>query len=143
MADLSLFEVTGFSMHPFLKAGERLLIKKIPVKDLKAGDIIIYRSDSQMVCHRLIKKARKREGYLLYARGDSSLSWSGSESIAEEMFLGKAISIIRDGRLVSLNHIIRQFSNRIIVVIGPLASRGGRIIGWCYNKLNRIKGLRR
>ena len=66
LADLSFFETTGFSMWPFLKAGEKLLIKKTPTENLKVGDIIIYRGDNQLVCHRLIKKIKQRERYLLY-----------------------------------------------------------------------------
>ncbi len=125
LADLSFFETTGFSMWPFLKAGEKLLIKKTPTEKLKVGDIIIYRADNQLVCHRLIKKIKEKEGYLLYVRGDSSVSWP--EPITEEMFLGKAISIIKNGKVVTLNQMKGQLINRLIVLVAPSVSWGIKI----------------
>ena len=125
LADLSFFETTGFSMWPFLKAGEKLLIKKTPTENLKVGDIIIYRANEQLVCHRLTKKIKQRERYLLHVRGDSSLS--SPEPITEEMFLGKAISIIKNGKIITLNQMKGQFINRLIVLVAPSVSRGIKI----------------
>jgi len=125
LADLSFFETTGFSMWPFLKAGEKLLIRKTPTENLKVGDVIIYRADDQLVCHRLIKKIKQRERYLLYIRGDSSVSWP--EPITEEMFLGKAISIIKNGKIVALNQMKGQLINRLIVLVAPSVSWGIKI----------------
>ena len=60
LTNLSFFETTGSSMWPFLRAGEKLIIKRTPTEDLKIGDIIIYRGKSQLVCHRLIKKIKEK-----------------------------------------------------------------------------------
>ncbi|MFH1191351.1 MAG: S24/S26 family peptidase, partial [Candidatus Omnitrophota bacterium] len=56
--DLLFFETSGFSMWPFIRPGERLVIKKSPAQDLRAGDIILYRANNQLACHRLVKKNR-------------------------------------------------------------------------------------
>ena len=125
LVDLSFLETTGFSMWPFLRAGEKLLIKKTPTENLKVGDIIIYRADSQLVCHRLIKKIKQRERYLLYVRGDSSVSWP--EPITEEMFLGKAMGIIKNGKIITLNQMKGQLINRLIVLVAPSVSWGIKI----------------
>lgn len=125
LADLSFFETTGFSMWPFLRAGEKLLIKKKPAEKLKVGDIIICRADNQLVCHRLIKKIKERERYLLYVRGDNSVSCP--EPITEEMFLGRAMGIIKNGKIITLNQMKRQLINRLIVLVAPLVSWGIKI----------------
>lgn len=125
LADLSFLETTGFSMWPFLKAGEKLLIKKTPTEKLKVGDIIIYRANNHLVCHRLIRKIKERERYLLHVRGDSSVS--SPEPITEEMFLGKAMGIIKNGKIITLNQMKGQVINRLIVLVAPLASRGIKI----------------
>ena len=125
LADLSFFETTGFSMWPFLRAGEKLLIKKTPTGYLKVGDIIIYRTERQLVCHRLVKKIKQRERCLLYVRGDSSVS--SPEPITEEMFLGKAMGIIKNGKIVALNQMKGQLINRLIVLVAPSISWGIRI----------------
>jgi len=122
--NLSFFEATGFSMWPFIKQGERLIIKKIPIGDLKIGDIILYRKDNQLVCHRLIRRIGDEKGYLLYTRGDNS---SQFDSLSEEMFSGKVIATIRNGKVLNLMHPRQQLFNRIIIIISPLISWGIKI----------------
>lgn len=107
-------------MWPFLKGGEKLLIKKTPLEKLIVGDIVMYQANSQLVCHRLIRKVRKAQGYILYVRGDNSISHP--ETVEGGMFLGKAIGIIRGGRIVNLEHINWKIINRIIVLAAPLVN---------------------
>jgi len=122
---VSFYKTTGFSMWPFLKSGERLVVKKMPIKELKIGDIILYRGNNQLVCHRLIKKVKTKERCLLYARGDNS-NYS-PELVTEEIFLGKAISIIKNGKIISLDGRKQRLINRFIVIIAPLISLGVKI----------------
>ena len=112
-------------MWPFLKAGEKLLTKRTQAGNLNVGDIIVYRTDNQLVCHRLIKKIKQRERYLLYVRGDSSVS--SPVPITEEMFLGKAMGIIKNGKIVALDQTKGQLINRLIVLVAPSVSWGIRI----------------
>ena len=121
--DLVFIETTGFSMWPFIKQGEKLIIKKVPIEDLRVGDIILYRKDNQLVCHRLIKRIGDEKGYLLYTRGDNS---SQFDSLSEEMFLGKAIGILKKCKMISLLSWERRFVNRVIVIIAPLFNIGIR-----------------
>ncbi len=122
--DLSFYETAGFSMWPFIRQQEKLIIKKLPIEDLRIGDIILYQANSQMVCHRLIRKVRNRENYLLYARGDNS---SNLEPVTEEMFLGKAIGVIKNRKTVNLCTKRQKFVNRFIVIIAPLLSWAVRV----------------
>ena len=112
------FKTTGFSMWPFLKEGERLIIKKVPPETLNVGDLILYKANNQTICHRLVRKVSHREEQLLYARGDNSKSLP--ELITKQTFLGKAIGIIRNGKTVNFTTKRRRFINRLIVVIAPL-----------------------
>ena len=130
--DLIFIEVTGFSMWPFLKAGEKLLIKKFSIEDLRVGDIIIYRADNQLVCHRLVKRSKTENGHLLFARGDNSSSLP--TLVTEQMFLGKIIGIIKNGQAISLIGIRRRFINRAIVIIAPLVSIGIKICKIIFEK---------
>ena len=141
LASLSFFETTGFSMWPFLRGGEKLLIKRTPLKHLKVGDIIIYRANNQLVCHRLIGKAKEKDKYLLYVRADSSVC--SPEPVTEEMFLGQAVSIIQNGKIISLNGRKRQLINQLIVLVAPLVSRGNRMAKPYYGRLLKVKGLGR
>lgn len=122
MNNLSFFETTGFSMWPFFKQGRKLIIKKTTVEDLRIGDIILYRSGNQLVCHRLIKKVKLNNEWLLYARGDNSISLP--ECVNGQMLLGKAIGIMRGaGKTIFLDTRKQQFLNRFIVIIAPFIIR--------------------
>jgi signal peptidase I len=140
--DLYFFETIGFSMWPFLKAGQRLIIKRTSIEDLKIGDVILYLANNQRVCHRLIKKIRHRQGQFLYARGDNSAS--SPELVSEEMFLGKVAGIVRNGKIISLDGMRQRLVNLVIVRVAPLVSRVNRMIKPWYSTLKRQrKGDRR
>lgn len=126
--DLSLFEATGFSMWPFLKEGEKLIIKKTSAGNLKVGDVILYHSNNRMVCHRLVKKIVCEDGYLLYARGDAS---SGLEElVTKDILIGKVIGILKNGRIISFTGGWHHFTNWFIVQFGPFLRMEIKLIKW-------------
>lgn len=132
---MNFFNTTGYSMWPFLKQGERVIVKKVPLEELKIGDIILYRENGQLVCHRLVKKIRSRDRHLLYARGDNSLS---SSSLVEEgSYEGRAAGVLKNGKIIDLVNTRQFFINRSIVIIAPLISRFINLIRPFYNKLKQ------
>lgn len=138
-------ETEGFSMWPFLKPGERLVVKRISSEGLKIGDIILYQSNTQIVCHRLVKKVRNKEGYLLYARGDNN--WRAGEWIDDKFLIGKVVYVLRKRRIINLGGKSVNFINRAIVLFGPLlgiASRGiKRVIPERFLNRNKPGGDKR
>jgi len=137
--DSIFIKVSGFSMWPFLKTGERLIIKRIPVKDLKIGDIILYKVDNQtlnagnqtqkteyqLVCHRLVKKIASGSGYLLYTWGDANPKLG--EPITEEALVGKVTGILKNGHIISFAGRWRCFVNRLMVEFAPFLRMGIKI----------------
>ncbi|MFH1245546.1 MAG: nucleotidyltransferase family protein, partial [Candidatus Omnitrophota bacterium] len=116
----SFFETIGWSMWPFLKPGTKLIFKKIAPERLKIGDIILYHQDNQTICHRLVRKIYSEE-LSLYVRGDNSTS--PAESVRDERIIGKAIGIIKEGRICSLTGTKQHLVNRCIVWAAPLLAR--------------------
>lgn len=114
--NISFIETTGFSMWPFLRTKDKLIVKRVSLESLKIGDIILYVKDSQSVCHRLIKKFNRGGQYLLYARGDNSKS---IEFVHKDMFKGKVIGVLRRGRIRNLTKRYQQFINRIVILSNP------------------------
>lgn len=102
------------------------------MEDLKIGDMLLYQKDTQKICHRLVRKINDGKRFSLYVRGDNSLP--ASECITEEMYSGKAVGTLKNGRVVDLASREYQFINRIIVFIAPIISRGNRIIKPLYDK---------
>ncbi len=136
--EISFFETSGFSMRPFLRAGEKLIIKRTPIGNLRSGDLILYRANNQLVCHRLVRRIKEGERYLLYARADSSACQP--ETVTEEMFLGQVIGVVKNGRIINLKQAKWRLINRLIVLLAPLLSRSILIIRPYYS---RLKGLTR
>lgn len=77
-------------MWLFLKENSKLVIKKYPLHKVEIGDIILYQEDKKLICHRLVKKRKSKDEFLLYVRGDSSTSLPST--VKEESYIGKAIS---------------------------------------------------
>ncbi len=116
--NLLFIETKGFSMWPFLKGEEKLMVRRIPISELKLGDLILYKADNQSVCHRIVKKSQTNNGYLIYARGDAS--FGSAELVNEQMFLGKVIGIIKNDKITSLEGARQRVINRISSIISPL-----------------------
>ncbi len=116
--NLLFIETKGFSMWPFLKGEEKLMVKMIPISELKLGDLILYKVNNQSVCHRLVKKSQTNNGYLIYAKGDAF--FGSAELVNEQMFLGKVIGIIRNDKITSLEGARQRVINRISLIISPL-----------------------
>ena len=127
-------EASGFSMWPFLRAGDRLMVRKIPPKDLKIGDIILYIKDKQSICHRLVKKVKKGEKYTFYAQGDSSNS---AEPVEAGMLQGKVVGLLRKGRIKNIATGYRHFINRAIIIINPLIRGSSKAARYLVNKIRR------
>lgn len=116
--NLLFIETKGVSMRPFLKGEEKLIVRRMPISDLKLGDLVLYKSDNQLVCHRLVKKVRNNDGYLIYSRGD--VSFGPAELVKEEMFLGKVIGIIKNNKITNLEGVRQRVFNRISLIVPPL-----------------------
>ena len=119
MNDLIFIEASGFSMWPFIREGEKLIIRKTLVEDLKVGEIILYQAEDKLICHRLVKKIKDNDKYLIYSRGDNSLSLP--EFVIKDKFLGKVVGVLKkNGKAVSIAGRKQRLFNRIIVMIAPL-----------------------
>lgn len=115
----------GFSMWPFLKPDNNIVAKKIPITELRRGDIILYKSDIKIACHRLIKKISSEGKYILYVRGDNSIS--SPELISEEMYIGKLTAILKNGKIIDYSG-VNRIINHVVLIIAPLVASIVRII---------------
>lgn len=123
MSETFLYEAAGFSMYPFIKSGDRIVVRKLSAEDLKIGDIILYKSNrgSQSICHRLVRKEKSEKGMMLFVRGDTAIA---SEAVSEDCLIGQVVDIIRNGKVMSLNSgarvIINWFIARFYIYLRPL-----------------------
>lgn len=96
-------QTKGFSMWPFVKENDKIIIKRLRVQDLKIGDIILYKDKAkgQNICHRLVKKTYSENGIILFTRGDASDFLS--ELVPGHNFIGRVVGIVRNGRVLNLS----------------------------------------
>lgn len=120
MEEVLFSEIAGFSMWPLLRPADKLMVKRVPIEELKRGDIILYRSGKNLVCHRLLSKAMREGKQMLYLRGDCSLSLG--EFVSPEAFFGKAVAIVRKDKLKSLLGRKQRFINWVLMLVSPLFS---------------------
>jgi hypothetical protein len=117
-------------MWPFLRGKEKLIIRKVSISDLKLGDLMLYKADKNVICHRLVKKARDKNRYIIYARGDASLG--SPEPVKEEMFLGKVIGVVKNNKIIYYDGPKQRFINRIILVVLPLINFMGKVYAFLF-----------
>ena len=62
----------GGSMSPFIPAGSRLRIERVPVGEIRRGDVVCFIGGGPIgVAHRVVRIERAAQAVVLYARGDA------------------------------------------------------------------------
>jgi signal peptidase I len=117
----------GSSMLPFFVDGDVLVVRPVPVAEVRIGDVICYEPPAGGLClHRVI--ARRERGFV--TRGDA-LTYV--EVVPDTAVLGLVVARERAGRRATLDT--------------PAARRHGRLIAWLAPGLARLlplaRGLRR
>jgi signal peptidase I len=127
-----LFLVKGFSMWPFLKNGQKVIVKKIAAQEFRRGDLVLYRVADQLICHRLLRKEQICGHWSLYCRGDASLT--GNDQVPENMVKGKVMAVFSGTKAVNLEtRRQRLWSLVIVVFLSPILA----FLNEIYQKLRK------
>jgi len=108
------FTVVGNSMWPLLRnRKDQVVLRKVNAKELKKGDIVLYKpDDGRYILHRITKVRNGK----LRTTGDNNCFHDGEFS--DECVLGKAVSLIRNECQIDCTKIwVRLF---------------GRVWSWLY-----------
>jgi signal peptidase I len=97
----------GPSMFPLIQTGDRITIT--PGNCFGVGDIIVFKREGQMICHRLVEVFEKGGIKYYQTRGDSFFSLD--EPVTSDQVLGKVLKIEKEK--VSLQR-------RILLLIRPI-----------------------
>jgi len=117
----------GLSMCPFIKTGDKITIS--PEKNITIGDIIVFKRNNGMVCHRVIKVCEKGRGKYYQTRGDGL--FIPDEPLLSSQILGKVLKIEREEM---------SFTRRILLLIYP-ALRSGTSNARVISALVRLKRI--
>jgi len=115
--------VSGESMKPFIRAGDRVFVVRTP-HPVQTGHAIAFFNEDQLIIHRVYAVGKGEDGNWIYRIwGDSSPDSHGrinSESVA-----GRVHHLLRKGRKHSL-----WFQNPLCLfalLLGPLFQASARI----------------
>jgi len=129
-------------MHPTICHGDVITVEPVPTPKLKRGDIILYRSQSGFIAHRIVKiKKRNGEGLTYILKGDASATCD--EPVETQQVLGKVVFLERNHRIIDpyslrvrlWGMVYRWLNHRII---DPYSLRV-RLWGMVYRWLARLK----
>ena len=115
------FETQGYSMWPFLRPQDRIIVEKADLRQLCPGELVVYEYDGQSVCHRLVKKIISGGKYLLLTRGDYVPSCK-TEKVDQAQVTGRVSAIVRGSRIVSIKGLGYVLTGRMIVLVFPLVA---------------------
>lgn len=99
--------VVGNSMFPYVQEGDKVSLEKKPLYEV--GDIIVFTYANNLLIHRIIAKYN---GFML-CKGDNSFA---IEKVLPDYIFGKAITIERNGVLVSLPSMDNEFYKLSIAI---------------------------
>jgi signal peptidase I len=119
--------VTSTSMAPILQAGDQIGVQKCPVQNLRRGDMILIRRETDYVTHRLIDT----HGQNWIAKGDNS--HTADLPFSEADILGRVTAITKNRRTISMDHFRWKVTNS---VLGMLSSGEARAVN--FGRLTRF-----
>lgn len=115
----------GSSMFPVLRTGDRIIVA--PERDFNVGDLLVFKQDDQMVCHRFVKIFEKDGIKYFQTRGDSFFGLD--EPVTAGQILGKVVRIERENL---------SFPRRVLLLLYP-ALKFGKVNAFVISALVKIK----
>lgn len=95
----SQIRITGNSMQPLFRPGDRILIQH-GSDGFRRGDVLVFRMADQIVVHRLLDIRTDQNRSYLLTKGDSVLR--PDPRFSSDQVLGRVIGFSRNGRDVSV-----------------------------------------
>ncbi len=115
----------GISMFPLISTGDRIIVR--PEKKYAIGEVVVFKRNDALLCHRLVK-IFERDGIRYgQTRGDSFLD--PDEPVPIDQMLGKVVEVEK-GKI--------SFARRILILLYP-AVRFGRLNAFLVSALISLK----
>jgi len=100
--DFLLYSTWGGSMFPFIRGGDSILVKKVPLETIEAGDAIVFESDAKVkVCHRVVRIEKKESALWFHTKGYKNKPCD-VHPVSQERVLGKVVAINRKAGIITL-----------------------------------------
>lgn len=131
----------GESMCPLFRPGDRIHFAPCRVEDLRPGDVIIFNAPGQedRVVHRVVSTGPAG----IKTKGDANLGMD-SWHIRQENILGRAVSVERGGRTISVaGGLTGHLAARTLGILRKLDHQSSWVLHPLYHCLSRSGIARR
>lgn len=108
------FRVRGKSMHPFLKEGDAVLLKRSEQGDIRFGKIVLANYKDRYVLHRVMWKTPRH----LYLAGERN--YAQVEKVNEEDVVGVVLRAFREDKKLDVDSYITLGLSAGWFVLRPL-----------------------
>ncbi len=121
------FTVTGKSMWPLMRHGcDRVVVEPVMRENLKVGDIVLFQAASEPLSKYLLHRITKLKKNSFETAGDGNCFRDGW--FPKEAVIGRAVTVIRPNRTISLNSPIWRVLGRLWIWLFPI--RRPLIVRW-------------
>ena len=127
------FQAKGWSMRPFIRDGDFLVVSPIENSSIKRGDVVFcITTENKVIVHRVIKKYKKDKDnrITMLIKGDAT--FSSPEKVEMQNVLGKVVEVERNGQKKRLDTKFYQIKGLLFAGISPFSQ-------WTYPFLSKIK----
>lgn len=113
----------GPSMYPVIRAGDKIYVESLKGKKPGKGDIILFKSGENMVCHRLVRIFERNGTTYYQTRGDAF--FHKDTSITYEQIIGRVVRIDRPSmswtrKILLLSPFLRRVTILNAVIVNAL-----------------------
>lgn len=123
-----LLRTAGLSMGHAIRAGEAIVIRAVPERDIRFGDILVFERGEQLVCHRVVRTRTRGEGREFVTKGDPVLGLD--EPVPHAAVLGRVVRVKWPGGDFRLDTRRGRWSNRFLAVSSLAIAGLYRVFPW-------------
>ena len=113
--------LVGKSMLPFLKSDTLMAVHKTDIKDIRIGDIALFKKDDITIAHRVFKKINLDGRFFLKAKSD--ISFIPEPLISYEELIGKVVAFKGFGREIKIDNFIFRLLGLSVGLLFPFIAR--------------------
>jgi len=125
------FQAKGWSMRPFIRDGDFIVVSPIENSSIKIGEVVFYSTTkNKVIVHRVIRKYKKNGRMTMLIKGDAS--FGSPEKVDIQNILGNVVAIERNGRKKRLDTKLYQIKGLFFAGISPLSR-------WIYPIGSKVK----
>lgn len=129
------FKLGGNSMFPYMRDGEVAVTERIPIEQLRAGQVLVFEQNGRWIAHRLMGIISTPIGLKYLTQGDSIAR--PDRPIPEEDYLGVIVGFLRNGDQHGSDGGIAQFYGKIMVALRPFPQVLIRLLLRIRNRLRK------